>query len=106
MPSIIFIASNGGQTVADGEIGQSVMEVARRHGIPGILAECGGSRACATCHVHVAREWKEAVGPAGHDEADMLAFAFEPTPDSRLSCQIRLRSDLDGLIVRLPTRQR
>jgi len=106
MPQIIFLAPDGTRTVADGDIGQSVMEVGKRYGIEGIVAECGGCSACATCQVYVDADWQAVVGAPSSDETDMLDFAFEPRPESRLSCQIRLRPDMQGLVVRLPTRQR
>jgi 2Fe-2S ferredoxin len=106
MPRVIFVAPDGGETTAAGDAGQSVMEVARRHGIDGILAECGGSCACATCQVYIAPKWQSVVGPPSSDEADMLSFAWKPKPESRLSCQIRLRLELDGLVVGLPAHQR
>lgn len=105
MPHIIFISANGTAETVEGPVGQSVMEVAKRHGIDGIVGECGGSCACATCHVHVAPEWREAVGPPLPDEKDMLDFVSDRQEGSRLSCQIRLREALDGLVVHTPARQ-
>lgn len=105
MPHVTFIDTAGAVRTVEGDIGQSVMEVARRNGVPGIVAECGGSCACATCHVYVAADWNEAVGPPSADEGDMLDFVADRRPGSRLSCQIRLRPVLDGLIVHTPDRQ-
>ena len=87
------------------EEGSTVMETAIRNGIPGIDAECGGACSCATCHVYVDEEWVEVVGPPQPMEEDMLDFAFDVRPSSRLSCQIRVRQDLDGLVVETPKRQ-
>jgi 2Fe-2S ferredoxin len=81
------------------------MEVAVRNGVPGIEAECGGACACATCHVYVDEAWVGKTGHAEPMEEDMLDFAFDVRPNSRLSCQIRVRDELDGLTVRTPARQ-
>ena len=105
MPHITFIDPTGAARTVEGDVGQSVMEVARRNGVEGIVAECGGSCACATCHVYVDPDWRDTVGPPSADEADMLDFAFDRHPESRLSCQIRLRAALDGLVIRTPERQ-
>lgn len=105
MPHITFIDPAGDSRTVEGDIGQSVMEVARRNGIEGIVAECGGCCACATCHVYVDEEWRVIAGPPSADEADMLDFAHDRRAESRLSCQIRLRPELDGLIVHTPDKQ-
>ncbi|GGC03580.1 (2Fe-2S) ferredoxin [Novosphingobium endophyticum] len=105
MPHVTYITAEGVAQTAQGNVGQSVMEVARRNGIENIVAECGGCCACATCHVYVDEKWLKAAGPASADEAEMLDFAFDRRPESRLSCQIRLSPALDGLIVRTPDRQ-
>lgn len=105
MPHITFISSTGAGRTVEGPVGQSVMEIAKRHGVDGIVGECGGCCACATCHVHVAADWRERVGPPSADEADMLEFVSERREGSRLSCQIRVREALDGLVVHTPERQ-
>jgi len=105
MPRIIFISATGAPQTVDGPIGQSVMEVARRGGVEGIIGECGGSCACATCHVAIAPEWQAQVGPPSAEESDMLDFVSDRQAGSRLSCQIRLREALDGLVVHVPARQ-
>ena len=105
MPKITFIDAQGTSRTVEGETGSTVMEVAVRNGVPGIEAECGGACACATCHVYVDDAWFEATGQAEPMEEDMLDFAFDVRPGSRLSCQIRVRDELDGLIVRTPARQ-
>lgn len=102
MIAISFVNADGEVTAVAAENGFSLMEVARRHGIAGIVAECGGACACATCHVHVDAAWLDAVGQPGPDERDMLDFARDRRPESRLSCQIRVSAALDGLIVRVP----
>lgn len=105
MPKITYIDAHGESRSIDAETGSTVMETAVRNGIPGIEAECGGACACATCHVYVDDAWMAATGQAASMEEDMLDFAFDVRPNSRLSCQIRVRDDLDGLIVRTPLRQ-
>ncbi|WP_353476844.1 2Fe-2S iron-sulfur cluster-binding protein (plasmid) [Salipiger sp. H15] len=85
--------------------GGSLMEAARDAGIEGIVAECGGACTCATCHVHVEDAWRELIPAPVGQEIDMLDFTAEPGPGSRLSCQIRLCPELDGLTVRLPVSQ-
>ena len=105
MPKITYIDASGTARTVDAEIGATVMETAIRNGIPGIEAECGGACACATCHVYVAPEWTEIVGKPEQMEEDMLDFAFEVRPNSRLSCQIKVTPALDGLVVTTPARQ-
>lgn len=105
MPKITYIDAHGESRTVEGETGSTVMETAIRNGIPGIEAECGGACACATCHVYVDEAWAEAVGRPEPMEEDMLDFAYDVRPTSRLSCQIKIRDDLDGLVVRTPARQ-
>jgi len=105
MTKITFIDSTGEPRVVEGQDGSTVMETALRNSIPGIEAECGGACACATCHVYVAEDWTEKVGPPSQMEEDMLDFAFEVRPNSRLSCQIKVSAALDGLVVTTPAKQ-
>ena len=105
MASITFIEHNGSVRTVEAENGSTVMEAAIRNGIPGIEAECGGACACATCHVYVDEGWTGTVGGASPMEEDMLDFAFDIRPNSRLSCQIKVSDALDGLVVRTPARQ-
>lgn len=105
MVKITFIDADGSERTAEGEVGSTVMETALKNDVPGIEAECGGACACATCHVYVDDAWAAAVGPPSTMEEDMLDFASDVRPTSRLSCQIRVRDELDGLIVRTPPRQ-
>lgn len=105
MPQVTFIDAHGESRTVEGEAGATVMEVAIRNGVPGIEAECGGACACATCHVYVDEAWTGKTGSPEPMEEDMLDFAFEVKPTSRLSCQIKLRDELDGLVVRTPARQ-
>jgi 2Fe-2S ferredoxin len=102
---ITFIDPEGSARMVEAEAGATVMETAIRNDIPGIVAECGGACACATCHVHVAEQWKEGVGEPSPMEEDMLDFAFDVRPTSRLSCQIRVTPELDGLVVHTPAKQ-
>lgn len=106
MPAITFVSADGAESTVAAKDGESVMEAARANNIDGITAECGGAMACATCHVYVAAEWADKVGAASDSEREMLEFAAcEPDDTSRLSCQITLGPDLDGLVVRLPEAQ-
>jgi 2Fe-2S ferredoxin len=105
MPRITFIEQNGTARTVDGETGSTVMETAIRNAVPGIEAECGGACACATCHVYVGDEWLPTVGKPAAMEEDMLDFAFDVRPNSRLSCQIRITDAMDGLVVTTPARQ-
>jgi 2Fe-2S ferredoxin len=105
MAKITYIEHNGTEHVIDVENGMTVMEGAIKNSIPGIDADCGGACACATCHVYVAPEWKDKVGPAESMEEDMLDFAFDVRDNSRLSCQIKVTDELDGLVVNLPEKQ-
>ena len=105
MVKITFIDSVGQSRTIDAEVGATVMEAAVRNGVPEIEAECGGACACATCHVYVDPAWVGATGKAEPMEEDMLDFAFEVQPTSRLSCQIKVKPPLDGLVVRTPSRQ-
>ena len=105
MPKITFIDSAGTSRTIDAENGATVMETAIKNDVPGIEAECGGACACATCHVYVADEWSEIGGKPSQMEEDMLDFAFEVRPTSRLSCQIKVTPALDGLTVTTPAKQ-
>ena len=105
MAKVTFIDAAGVSRTVDAQIGSTVMETAIRNSVPGIEAECGGACACATCHVYVAPEWTETVGKPSQMEEDMLDFAFEVRPNSRLSCQIKVVSQIDGLVVTTPAKQ-
>jgi ferredoxin, 2Fe-2S len=105
MAKITYIDSAGTTRTVEGEVGSTVMEMAINHGVPEIEAECGGACACSTCHVYIDEAWREKVGEPSPMEEDMLDFAFEVRPNSRLSCQIKVRDDLDGLVVTTPSRQ-
>ncbi|CDX26853.1 2Fe-2S iron-sulfur cluster-binding protein [Mesorhizobium sp. RCC_202] len=105
MTKLTYIAHDGTQFDVDAENGSTVMENAIRNAVPGIEAECGGACACATCHVYVDEAWTAEVGEPEAMEEDMLDFAYDVRPNSRLSCQIKVRDALDGLVVRVPERQ-
>lgn len=105
MTKIAIVAFDGTRFDIDAENGSSVMENAIRNSVPGIEAECGGACACATCHVYIDEEFTETVGQPEAMEEDMLDFAFDVRPNSRLSCQIKVSDDLEGLVVRVPERQ-
>lgn len=102
MGRITFIEHSGTEHVVDIKVGQSLMQAAVEHGIPGIDADCGGACACGTCHVIVDKDWVQATGGIKADEQGMLGLTPEITDTSRLSCQITLSEALDGLVVRLP----
>ena len=106
MPKITFVSPQGVRTTVEATDGDSVMQTALANGVGGIVAECGGSMMCATCHVYVDDDWTSAVGEASDDERGMLDFAAsEVRPASRLSCQIAISDDRDGLVVHLPDAQ-
>ena len=105
MPKITYIDSAGTSRTIDAEVGATVMETAIKNDVPGIEAECGGACACATCHVYVEEAWRETVGGPSPMEEDMLDFGYDVKPNSRLSCQIKVTDELDGLVVRIPARQ-
>jgi 2Fe-2S ferredoxin len=105
MPHITYIEPDGTRHETEGEVGSTVMETAIMNGVVGIIAECGGACTCATCHVYVDEAWTDAVGGPSMMEEDMLDFAWQPKPNSRLSCQIKVKDALDGLVVQVPARQ-
>jgi 2Fe-2S ferredoxin len=106
MPTITFIHPDGKTERVDANDGESVMLAATRHGLDGIVAECGGNAMCATCHVYVDGAWLVRLPSIGDEEDALLdGAAAERLVNSRLSCQIKLSSELDGLVLRLPERQ-
>ena len=105
MTKITFIDAAGQSRTVNAEDGSTVMETALKNAVPGIEAECGGACACATCHVYVEESWVEKLPKAESMEEDMLDFAFDVRPSSRLSCQIKVGPALDGLIVSTPEKQ-
>jgi ferredoxin, 2Fe-2S len=105
MAKITYIEFNGTEHVVDVKPGMSVMEGAVKNNVPGVDADCGGACACATCHCYVDPAWQDRTGQQNDMEASMLDFAENVEPNSRLSCQIRVTEELDGLVVRLPESQ-
>ena len=105
MAKITYIEHDGTEHTVEVKNGLSVMEGAIRNNVPGIDADCGGACACATCHVYVDENFAAETGRPSAMEESMLDFAESVEPNSRLSCQIRVSDDLDGLIVRLPQSQ-
>lgn len=102
MPVIKYVQSNGQIIEADVPLGSSVMQGAVDHLVEGLAAECGGACSCATCEVHVDQAWMEVVGEACDIEKDMLAASSALCSNSRLSCQIEITPELDGLVVAIP----
>ncbi len=106
MPKITYIEHSGKEYTVDVPVGLSVMEGARDNNVPGIEADCGGACACSTCHVYVDEAWVDKLPAKDDMEADMLDFAWQPDEKrSRLTCQVKVTEDLDGLVVHLPEKQ-
>ena len=105
MPKITYIEHNGKSHTLEVANGLTVMEGAVQNNIPGIDADCGGSCACATCHVYVDEKWFNKLPNKESAEEDMLDMASEPKPLSRLSCQLTVSDKLDGLVVNMPSKQ-
>lgn len=106
MAKITYIEHGGKEHVVEVANGKTVMEGARDNGIPGIEADCGGACACSTCHVYVDKAWMEKLPEMDSMEEDMIDFAYESDDErSRLTCQIRVSDELDGLVVHMPERQ-
>ena len=105
MPKITYIESDGTEHQVEAPVGYSVMEAAVQNMVPGIEAECGGGCACATCQVYVDEQWASHFPPAEEMETEMLSFAPHVEDNSRLSCQLSITAETDGLVVRLPESQ-
>lgn len=105
MAKITFVDFQGNATDVEAEAGTTLMQAALDNGVEGIIGECGGACSCATCHCYVDEAWTAKTGEASGFEKDMLECALEPKPTSRLSCQITLSDELDGLVVHLPESQ-
>ena len=105
MPKITYKDFNGNSKTIEVDKGLSVMEGAIQNDIPGIDADCGGSMACATCHVYIEQQWLSKLPKAEDAEIDMIDMAFEPKNNSRLSCQLIVDENLDGLVVTTPEKQ-
>lgn len=107
MPSVIYISSSGISRKIEVPPGTSVMQAALTHRVEGILGECGGNSMCATCHVYVDDSFLTRIPAAKENEKFMLIIAAEgPAPNSRLSCQIKVTQELDGIVIRLPKKQK
>jgi 2Fe-2S ferredoxin len=105
MTKIIFVEADGNIVEAKAEPGMSVMQVAVNAGISAIIAECGGACACGTCHCYIGHDWFDKLVPAQDDETDMLEFLIDPQKTSRLSCQINVTPDMDGIVINIPASQ-
>ena len=105
MSKITYIDNQGNSKTIDVENGLTVMEGAIQNDIPGIDADCGGSMACATCHVYVEEKWLDKIPKAEEAEVDMIDMAYEPKKNSRLSCQLIVSDELEGLTVTTPAQQ-
>jgi 2Fe-2S ferredoxin len=107
MPIVTYVSSSGISRKIDVPSGNSVMQAALNHRVEGILGECGGNCMCATCHVYVDPPFFDRLPPATNNEKFMLSIAAEgPEMNSRLSCQIKMTEELDGIVVRLPGKQK
>ena len=105
MPKVTYITSDEKKYEVDIQNGLTVMEGAVQNDIPGIDADCGGGMACATCHVYVTEDWFDKLPIKEDGEEDMLDMAFEPKKNSRLSCQLIVSDEMDGLVVNIPSKQ-
>lgn len=105
MPKITYIDHAGSKQTVDAIVGDSLMETALSNDLPGIEADCGGACACATCHVYISEDWSDAIGKAEDLEKEMLSVAEEVRETSRLSCQVTITEDMDGLVVTTPENQ-
>jgi len=105
MPKVTFIEHDGAVHAIEAASGQSLMQIAMSNRVPGIIADCGGSCSCATCHVYVDAEWAAKLPPATPVEKEMIDCALHVQETSRLSCQIELSESLDGIVIRLPESQ-
>ena len=104
MPQITYIEESGSQVVvSDAAVGSNLMEIATDNAVEGIDGNCGGVCSCATCHVHVAPDWMERVGPPSETESDVLEFEPNTSERSRLCCQIEMTGELDGIVVSVAT---
>jgi len=105
MPKVHFVEFGGEEHIIDADAGMTLMDAAVQNMVPGILAECGGACACATCHVVISQDWAGKLAEPSDMEQAMVAEALEYTETSRLACQVTLTDDLDGIVVSLPENQ-
>lgn len=105
MAKVKFIEHSGKEHVVDGDVGSSIMQIALDNGVPGLLADCGGSCSCATCHGYVDSSWKDKLGDLSEVEIMMLDSIEDKNEQSRLTCQIHMTEELDGIVIRWPEHQ-
>ena len=105
MPRLVFVQPDGAEKVIEVEAGLTVMEAAVKNGVQGVIGECGGTCACSTCHCYVRPDWAGRLPPKSEEEADLLDFAWEPKDTSRLTCQITVTKELDGMVLHVPAEQ-
>ena len=105
MPTATYIEPDGTPHETEAAVGQSLMQNAVDHGVPGILGDCGGECSCATCHAYVDEAWLALLPERSRDEAQLLAGVIDPAPNSRLTCQLRMREEWDGIVLHLPPSQ-
>ena len=105
MPKVAFVQPDGTRREVHAVVGITLMETARQHAVAGVVAACGGACACATCHVYIDSRWLSKLEPIEDMEQGMLESAWEPRPNSRLSCQVHITAEHEGLTVTVPTRQ-
>jgi 2Fe-2S ferredoxin len=105
MPRVRFIQHDASERVVEGEVGTSIMQAARDNMIPGIIGDCGGNCSCATCHGYVDPAWIDKLEPRSENETIMLDGTMHLADNSRLTCQIKLKRELDGIVIRLPISQ-
>jgi len=105
MPRVIYIEENGTEHEIEVPVGVSLMQAAVNNMVPGIEGDCGGLCACATCHIYLDEAWRQQLAEPEELETGILDFAFDVSEDSRLSCQIKMADELDGIRVRMPARQ-
>lgn len=105
MAKIKYVEFGGKETVVDVPVGDSVMQGAIANAVRGIIADCGGACSCATCHVYVDPDWLGRLDDKSPTEAALIEEVYDVQPNSRLSCQIKVTPELDGLVVRLPAKQ-
>lgn len=105
MAKIVFVESNGTHHVVEAAAGESLMQAATANMVPGILADCGGSCTCATCHAYIDAPWADQLPAPSADESLMLEGALHTRPTSRLTCQVQMSPALDGIVVHLPASQ-
>ena len=105
MPKVTFVHPDGARETKVAQTGRTLMDCALDNNVPGIKAQCGGGCTCSTCHCYVMAPWDRALAAPTGDEVDMLEFVWQPRAGSRLSCQIVITDDLDGMVVEIPQRQ-